>query len=65
VVNEIKGLKDISNVSQVQLLDMPDRVFRIHQKDEPQIIVGDARPSIKPANPQFSSGACVRPGDCH
>lgn len=57
-MEEIKALKDISNVSQVQLLDMPDRVFRIHQKDEPAIIAGDARPSIKPANPQFSSGTC-------
>lgn len=26
MVEQIKGLQDISNVSQVQLLDMPDRV---------------------------------------
>lgn len=56
MVEEIKKLQDISNVSQVQFLDMPDKVFRITQKDEPQFVEGDARPSVKPANPQFSSG---------
>jgi hypothetical protein len=32
------------------------QVFRISQKDEPEMVAGDARPSVKPANPQFSSG---------
>jgi len=57
VVDEIKNLSDISNVSQVQLLEMPDKVFRISQT-APQYVEGDTRPSIKPENPQFSSGEC-------
>jgi phosphoserine aminotransferase len=63
VLAELAQLKDISNCSQVQLLDMPDKVFRIHQQKGPAFIAGDARPHVRPQNPQFSSGPTKkRPG---
>jgi len=63
VLEEIGVLPDISNCSQVQLLDMPDKVFRIHQKSTPAYVAGDARPHVRPEHPQFSSGPTKkRPG---
>ena len=59
-MEEIKAVKDISNVNQVLLLAMPDKVFRIHQPADVQVVAGDTRPSLKPANPQFSSGTKER-----
>ena len=64
VLEELAKLPEISNCSQVQLLTMPDKVFRIHQQGAaPSFVAGDARPHVRPQNPQFSSGPTKkRPG---
>lgn len=65
ILESLGKYADISNVVQVRLRETIDPNFRVRSStgSHTNIVQGGRKPSIKPRNPEFSSGPCKkRPG---